>query len=211
MSAPEPPDVARLREALARLDEEPGWPDADHERLFSALHGDMSAQERGAVVEELIRNPHAAAAWRLARELEPDQPARSSPRIAPAWTWMSIAASLVIVAGAAWMLQLWRSEAPVFRGGEPSGIASLLPDDATLSRTEPVLRWTALEGARYRVRVLTPELDLLDESGDLAAPEYRLSDGVLQKIPPGSGILWQVEARLGGTAVVSPTFSAQIP
>ena len=71
MSAPEPPDVARFREALARLADEPGWPEADNERLFSALHGDMSPEERRAVVDELIRNPRAAAAWRLARELEP--------------------------------------------------------------------------------------------------------------------------------------------
>jgi ferric-dicitrate binding protein FerR (iron transport regulator) len=210
MSAPEPPDVARLREALARLADEPGWPEADAERVFSALHGDVSAEERRAVIDELIRNPKAAEAWRLARELEP--PDRAGRRLMPApMTWMAIAATVAIVAGAAWLFVPWRSGTPVFRTGESRTIASLLPDDARLSRAAPVLRWTPVEGARYRVRVLTAELDLLDESDDLSAPEYRLSEDVLRKIPGGSRILWQIEARAGGAAVVvSPTFSVQL-
>ena len=164
MTAPEPADVARLREALARLADEPGWPDVDSGRLFSALHGDVPPEERRAVVDELIRNPQAAAAWRLARELGPEEPTVVS---ALQWKWMSMAAMLLLVAGTAWLILPWRSEAPVFRGGEPRSIASLLPDDVPLSRAEPVLRWTGLEGARYRVRVLTPELALLDETEGL--------------------------------------------
>ena len=80
-----------------------------------------------------------------------------------------------------------------------------------LSRAEPVLRWTGLEGARYRVRVLTPELELLDETEDLVEPAYRLREDVLGKVPAGGRILWQVEARVRGTpAVVSLTFSTQV-
>ncbi len=208
MTAPEPSDVGRLREALARLADEPGWPDADTGRLFSALHGDMPPEERRAVVDELIRNPQAAAAWRLARELGPEEPRGVS--VLP-WKWMSIAAMLFLVVGAAWLILPWRSEAPVFRGGEPRSIASLVPDDVPLSRAEPVLRWTELEGARYRVRVLTSELELLDETGDLVEPEYRLREDVLGKIPARGRILWQVEARVRGTpAVVSLTFNSQV-
>lgn len=210
MSAPEPPDVARLREALARLADEPGWPEADAERVFSALHGDVSADERRAVVDELIRNPKAAEAWRLARELEPPDRAAGRTGTTPA-AWMAIAATVALVAGAAWLFVPWRPTTPVFRTGESRAIVSLVPDDARLSRAAPVLRWTPVEGARYRVRVLTPELDLLDESEDLTAPEYRVREDVLQKVPGGSRILWQVEARTGGAAVVvSPTFSVQV-
>lgn len=210
MSASDPPDVERLRAALARLGDEPEWPEVDAERLFSALHGDLSAEERRAVVDELIRNPRAAAAWRLARELEPDEPAHAEAR-GRTWAWMSIAAMLLLVVGVAWQFQPWRSEAPVYRGAEPRSIASLLPSDAPLAREQPVLRWTALEGARYRVRVLTPDLDLLDEAENLATPEYGLKPDVVRRIPPGGRILWQVEARVPGTAaVVSPTFSAQM-
>jgi hypothetical protein len=210
MSASDPPDVDRLRAALARLGDEPDWPEVDAERLFSALHGDMSAEERRAVVDELARNPRAAAAWRLARELEPEKPARIEGR-SQMWTWMPIAATLLLMAGVAWQWQPWRSEAPVYRSAEPRSIASLLPAGARLSREQPVLRWTAVEGARYRVRVLTPDLELVDEADDLAAPEYRLNPDVLRVIPAGGRILWQVEARVTGTAaVVSPTFSVQM-
>jgi hypothetical protein len=209
MSASEPSDVERLRAALARLGDEAGWPEVDVERLFSALHGDLSAEERREVVDELIRNPRAAAAWRLARELEPDRPAHAMAR-SRTWTWISVAAMLLLIVGAAWF-RPWRSEAPVYRSAEPRAIASRLPADSRLSRDEPVLRWTALDGARYRVRVLTPDLDALDESEDLTAPEYRLRPDVLRRIPPGSRILWQVEARIPGTAaVMSPTFSLRV-
>ena len=211
MSTSEPTDVERLRAALARLGDEPGWPEVDAERLFSALHGDMSAEERRTVVDELVRNPRAAAVWRLARELEPDQPAAHTPAWGRTWTWLSVAAVVLLIVGAAWQFQPWRSEAPVYRGAEPRSIASLVPANTRLSREQPVLRWTALEGARYRVRVLTPDLDLLDEAENLAASEYRLKPEVLRLIPPAGRILWQVEARVCGTAaVVSPTFSVQV-
>ena len=226
MSEAEPPDVERLRAALARLGDEPGWPEVDAERLFSALHGDLSAEERREVVDELVRNPRAAAAWRLARELAPVDggagqalrrrsrqagAAGATPARTPTWAWMSMAAMLVLVVAAAWQFQPWRSDAPVYRSAEPRSITSLLPADARLSREQPVLRWTALDGARYRVRVLTPELDLLDEAEDLAAPEYRLPPDVLRRIPAGGRMLWQVEARVPGTAaVVSPTFTVQL-
>jgi hypothetical protein len=209
MSAHEPPDVERLRAALARLGEEPGWPDADTERLFSALHGEMTADERRAVVDELIRNPRAAAAWRLARELAPEQ-AHAEGR-SRRWAWMSAAALVLLAAGAAWQYQIWRAEAPVFRSAEPRTIESRLPVDGRLSRTDPVLLWTAIEGASYRVRVLTPELDLLAEAGDQTLPEYRLPADVVARIASGGRVLWQVEARVPGTApVVSPTFTVEL-
>ncbi|MEP6917388.1 MAG: hypothetical protein ABJC89_17190 [Acidobacteriota bacterium] len=211
MSAPDPLDVEQLRAALARIGDEPGWPEADSERLFAALHGDLSAGERRAAVDELVRNPRAAAAWRLAMELRPDQPAAAVQRWSPTWTWMSIAATLLLLVGAAWQFQPWHGEAPVYRGADSGTVASLLPVDGRLSRAQPVLRWTAIAGARYRVRILTPDLTLLDESEDIAAPEYRLKPEALRAIPPGGRILWQVEARTpGNAAVTSPTFSAQV-
>ena len=207
MSTPEPHDVARIREALARLADEPGWPEADTGRVFSALHGDMRPEERRAVVDELIQNPQAAAAWRLARELEPREP-RSLFTLP--WNWMSMAAMLFLVIGTAWAILPRQSEAPVYRGEESREIASLLQVEV-LPRTEPVLRWTGLEGARYRVRVLTPELELLDEAEGLVAPEYRLREDVLATIPAGGRILWQVEARVRGTpSVVSLTFNTRM-
>lgn len=210
MSAPDPADVERLRAAIARLGEEEGWPEVDSERLFSALHGEMSAEERRTVVDELIQNPRAAAAWRLARELEP---AAQTTRV-PAWrqwAWLPIAATLVLFAGAAWRFVPWRTEAPVYRSAEPRAIAPVLPADGRLSRDEAVLRWTPVEGARYRVRVLTSGLEPLAEADLLDAPEYRLPPDVVRGVPPGGSVLWQVEARVrGASSVVSPTFSTQL-
>lgn len=210
MSAAEPPDVERLREALARLAEEPDWPEADADRLFSALHGDMTAEERRDVVDELVRNPRAAAEWRLARELAPPSTSTSDAG-SRRWKWLSVAATLALLAGAMWQLQPWRSEAPVFRSVETRTLESVLPDDAPLARGNAVLRWTAIDGARYRVRVLTPELDLLAEAEDLGQAEYRVPAESLAGVAVGGRVLWQVEARVPGTAtVVSPTFSAQV-
>jgi hypothetical protein len=208
MSAQEPPDVERLRAALARLGEEPGWPEVDAEKLFSALHGEMSAEERRAIVDELVRNPRAAAAWRLARELEPGraQTASSGAR----WAWLAAAAVVVLAAGAAWQMQIF-GPAPVYRSAEPRSIEARLPANARLSREQPVLQWTAIAGATYRVRVLTPELDLLAEAEEQAVPEYRLPADVVARIAPGGRLLWQVEARVPGTApVVSPTFTVEL-
>ena len=100
---------------------------------------------------------------------------------------------------------------PAYRSVEQRTITSLLPPAAVLSRAQPVLRWTALEGARYRVRVLTPELQVLEETGELASPEHTLGSDVLRRIPAGGQILWQVEGRIRGSAVVvSPTFSVRV-
>ena len=49
------------------------------ERVFDALHGNLSAEERRAVVDELVLNADAAEAWRLARELAPDPAPVAAP------------------------------------------------------------------------------------------------------------------------------------
>jgi hypothetical protein len=210
MSGSQPADIERLRAALARLADDPTWPDADTERIFSALHGEMSAEERRAVVDELVGNPQAAAAWRLAREIEPERPA-SVPAHGRPWIWLSVAATLAIVAGAVWQFQPWRSDPPVYRSAETRSIASRLTPGQRVLRADPVLRWTPVEQARYRVRIMTPGLDLLAEVDDLSVAEYRLTTDILNRTPAGGRILWQVEARVSGTAtVVSPTFSIDV-
>ena len=126
---------------------------------------------------------------------------------------MSIAAAAVLVAGLAWQFfnPTGAPEAPAYRSVEQRTITSSLPPAAALSRAQPVLRWTALEGARYRVRVLTPELEVLEETGELASPEHTLGSDVLRRIPAGGQILWQVEGRIRGSGVVvSPTFSVRV-
>ncbi len=208
MSTVEPGDVARLRAALASLRDE-GKAPVDAGRIFDAVHGQLSVAEREAVVEELLTNPDAAEAWRLAQELEPEAAAAAAPR--NEWSkWLAVAAAVVLVVGVGWQ---WLRPAPepVYRGSESRTITSALPPDGTLARTQPVLRWTGVEGWRYRVRVLTPELELLEESEETSAVEYAVSAASLQRVPSGGLILWQVEARVPeGGSIVSPTFSVRI-
>jgi len=221
MSTPDLPDVERLRAALARLDDDPEWPDVDAERIYAALHGELDAAARREMVDELIRNPRAATAWRLARELEPDQAAatpheRSEEDASTGtgtWTrrWLPLAATIALALGAAWQFQSWRDEPPGYRGEAAATIQSALPADQPLSRVRPELRWTPIEGARYRVRVLTPDLDVLAESGELTEPTYTLGPDVVSRIEPGRDVLWQVEARTAdGAPLVSPTFSTRL-
>jgi hypothetical protein len=212
VNAHEPADVARLREAFASLNG--GGPDdpVAADRIFDALHGQGTADERQAVVDQLVVNPAAMQAWRLARDMAAD--AASHPWTLPAaWKWMSVAAAAMLVVALGWqVIPLTPAEEPVYRRVETRTIASALPADAALERAHPVLRWTGIEGARYRVRVFTSDLQLLEESAESTAPEHRLSQALLQRLDPATPILWHVEARRPGEAVVvSPTFRNRMP
>lgn len=211
VSAEEPRDVARLREAFASL-AGGGQGSVDAERIFDALHGNLSAEERHAIVDELLVNPDAAEAWNLAREMAPESAVKGSAPV-ETWKWMSLAAAAVVAVVVGWQFgSPWRPvEEPVYRGVESKAITSALTPGAVLARAQPVLRWTGVEGARYRVRVLTPELDVLAETEELSGSAYVLGAEVLRRVPPGSQILWQVEGRVpGAAAIVSPTFSVRV-
>lgn len=125
---------------------------------------------------------------------------------------MAIAATLVLAVGVGWRFGPWGTTSePVYRSVEEQAITSGLADGAVLTRTAPVLRWTPIEGARYRVRVLTPDLDVLVEADELTEAEYTLGPEVLGRLAPGSQVLWQVEARAAGRgALESPTFTVRV-
>ena len=220
MSAEEPKDVARLREAFASIEGDGASDPVDAERIFDALHGETSPAERHAIIEQLVTNPAAAAAWRLAREMAPDSAQASALDRAPEerrrsvqWKWLSVAAAAVLAIGLGWQLMLPReADAPAYRSVESRAVTSALEPGADLSRGQPVLRWTAIDDARYRVRVLTADLQVLEESPEISAREYTLSQETLARIPPGTHILWQVEAQRPGEVVItSSTFSIRVP
>ncbi len=208
MSADESADPARLRTALASL-QGSGQSRVDTGRIFDAVHGRLSVEERQAIVDQLLADPDASEAWRLAIELAPD--AASERVTGQSWPrWLALAAMLVLAVGAGWWFTR-TSPQPVYRGSGQPAIVSDLPTDAVLARERPVLRWRGVEGARYRVRILTPELELIEESPELSEPEYTVGKMVLDRVPSGGRLLWQVEGRLGdGTVVVSQTFTARL-
>jgi hypothetical protein len=211
VSVEDPADIARLRKAFASLSGgEPSEP-VDAERIFDALHGEASPGERQAIVDELLVNPAAAQAWRLAREL----PAEKMPKeAAPARSgWLSIAAAALLAMSLGWQFLPPDSvEEPAYRSVGTTAIASALPPGAALARARPVLRWTGVDGARYRIRVFTATLELLEESPESPAREYTISEETIRRVAPGSRILWQVEGRVAGAEVfVSPTFGILVP
>jgi hypothetical protein len=211
VSAEDPKDIARLREALASLADDERHDPVDAERIFEALHGNnMSAEDRQAVVDQLLAKPAAAQAWRLAREMPAAAADRSAPPALRRWTAIAAAAVLALALG--WQFLPWRqAEEPAYRSVETRAIASDLPPGAVLAREQPVLRWTGVEGARYRVRVLTPDLQVLAESAESTAREYTLNRETLDRIAPDSEILWQVEGRVPGESVIlSPTFTVRV-
>jgi hypothetical protein len=218
VSAEEPTDVARLRQAFAALRDDGTSEAVDSERIFDALHGDMSAEDRHAVVDQLLSSPAAAESWRLAREMTPEPVGdahldRTLESRRPAtWQWMSVAAAVLLAAGLGWQLGPWRQAGePAYRGVESRAIASAI-QGADVRRAQPVLRWSGAEGARYRVRVMTADLQLLHESMEVATREYTIGPDVLARVAPGSQLLWQVEARIPGEGVItSPTFSNRVP
>ena len=211
MSAEEPEDVARLRAAFASV-EEGTQERVDAERIFEALHGTLDPEERRALVEELASNPDAAEAWRLAREMDPG-PGAQRVGLVRNWRWLAAAAAVVLTAGIGWQLMgpTRDTTEPIYRGVESRSITSALPPDATLPREQLVLRWNGVPGARYRVRVLTSDLEVLEESAETDVLEYRLSDETMRRVEAGSYILWQVEGRIpGDTVIVSPTFRVRV-
>jgi hypothetical protein len=211
VSAEDPGDVVRLRAALASLAGDEPHGVADAARIFDAVHGNSSAGERRAVVDELLTNPAALQAWQLARELPVDAVHHSADTTS--WSWMSIAAAAVLAIGLGWHAASWRqAQDPPYRSVEIRTLASHLPPGAVLTRSQPVLRWSEIAGAQYRVRVFTADLKVLEESVESSAHEYTLSAETLRRIPPDGQVLWQVDARVPGKSViVSPTFSIRVP
>lgn len=187
----------------------------DQGRIFDALHGELSSEERRAIVDEIADDPEALEAWRLAMELAPDPAVAVSARSLArpsSWRWLGIAAALLLSVGIAWqVLAPWRRAEPaVYRSVDGRSIASLLPEGVSLSREAPVLRWTAIDDARYRVRILTADLQPLAEASDLTAPAYRLPPDLVSRLPAGAVVLWQVEADIPAGTIVSPTFTTRL-
>ncbi len=210
-------NVQPLREAFAALAERarprPDCPEP--ERLWDAAAGQLPATQARQLVDHTASCPSCAEAWRLARELgrhaREGRPAVGSALSRGGWRWAAAAAAAVVLALVG--VQLWWTR-PV--GGPPAEyrdpdietIRSLLTDGAFLPREEFRLRWEAPpDAARFDVLVMTEELEVISRTRGLETPEYRVPDAQLEALPPGTRVLWQVEAVLedGGSAV-SPTF-----
>jgi hypothetical protein len=207
-----------LQAAFASLSESAvGGPDCPSpEAIWEAVTGAGSPAHASAVVEHTSRCFACAETWRLAREFggraipEPGS-AGSTPasRTAGLRTWTALAAAVVTLVGGFGVMMLRRGAPPiVMRAGEEVAIASLVPESAPLPREACVLKWSApAGGARYTVRVGTEDLSPVALAVNLDRTEYKVEAKDLEKVPPGSAIVWRVEAVLpDGRRIASPGF-----
>ena len=98
-----------------------------------------------------------------------------------------------------------------YRQASEDEVVSLLDDGERLPRQGFTLRWSAADDARYRLRLLTPDLQVLLDVDDLESNEYRVEAERLSAMPSGSRLLWQVDAHLpDGRQLTSATFFAEV-
>lgn len=223
-------DDIELREAfVARTGPGPGGPGAcpAPQRIYDAARGALPPGEVREVVEHLAACPECAEAWRLAVALEEEARVageeaafRPSPRrpwyLQPLRAAATVALALVAVA-VVWTAVQQPEEAPVYRDAGRLEIRSLIPEGYVLPRDEAVLRWTPVpeddpEGTTYDLRVTTEDVfaSVADAEG-LEEARYSIPAEALEQLPPGTELLWRVEARLeDGRTVASPTFTTPV-
>lgn len=228
--------VERLRAVVREEDSvEPSGEPVDADLVWRAVSGELSPEERRAVVERVAADPAWAAAWRLANELTrsasgvapPMEPQADSSRARrgdgearqkrrfrfawsqPLWGVAATAALALIVVG---VVMREGPEQPRLRGGDTAVVVSLVPEAVPLKRDDCALRWSGgPEGTRWSVRLSTEDLSWVHRVDSLETREYRVPAEVLAPLKPGTTLLWQVEARLpDGQVLRGATFVNQL-
>lgn len=191
------------------------------ERIWLAVSGALSPEERRDVIELTATNPSHALAWRVAHEMwraaEAGEHAPSATAVhRPVMTWAPrwLAAAAVVVLGTT--LGVWslmnRTVSDQFRSSTGYVVESLVPTGSALPRDSFRLRWTpGPAGSRYRVSVTTRELQVLATTEDLETNEWVVPAGELVRLDAGTTVLWQVDATLpDGGHITSDTFPVQL-
>ena len=155
--------------------------------------------------------PPCAAAWRLAREWADEVPRSRHVGRGRGGLYALVAAAVLAFAFVLLPSGL-ELRPPVMRSPDTVAARSLLDEDAALSVTEALLRWSAgPDGARYEVRVTDTSLRSIAGPVTLSEPEYQVPVESLSDLADGDRILWQVETVLpDGSRSTSTTFSARI-
>src|SRR5262249_26326757 len=130
------------------------------------------------------------------------------------WRWLAGGGALAAAALLAAVLVPrtgQREAAPVVRGRD-DGL--LRPDPAveTLDRAHPVLRWSgAPPGSPYGVVVSARDVTVLYGGSGLDPPEVEIPAEALAAVPPGSDVVWRVEAIApGGRRISSGAFLSKV-
>jgi hypothetical protein len=84
-----------------------------------------------------------------------------------------------------------------------------LTKDCTRARCE--LAWRALPGHEFRLRVLTEDLEVLQDVDLVEASSFEVPSEDLARVQPGDGLLWQVTARdPAGRTIRSITYRQEL-
>ncbi|HEY0514222.1 MAG TPA: hypothetical protein VGH73_20125 [Thermoanaerobaculia bacterium] len=199
------------------------------ETIWSAVRGELPPQQTREVVAHTALCPACAEDWRLAAELNRHPAGETAGEIAAApgapgrvirgrfGRWRPLAAAAALAAGLLIGVGVYRTgglgpQEPVYREARHEGIRSLLADQQALPRQAAVLRWTPLPGAvSYDVQVSTQDLRSVAAAKGLAVAEYRVPESALATLPPGTRLLWLVDAvRADGSRETSPTFTTPL-
>ncbi|MFQ5720364.1 MAG: hypothetical protein ACE5IK_12520, partial [Acidobacteriota bacterium] len=172
------------------------------EAIFDAAWGALSENEVAPLVAHGIECPACAEAWRLAHHAR-DEARRTSEhaigirRWTPArlgWTAVAAVAATVAVSGIILQVMSVQPAPPgVYRSTHQEVIRSRRSADGPCRVHDCLLRWQGPEGARYRVWLATPDLDILWTSEALEDTHCQVPPTVLDSLPAGASLLWRVE------------------
>jgi hypothetical protein len=215
--------LEKLRAAFAASDSAPDPRSCPSpETLWSAVRGELPAPQMREVVDHVALCAACAEDWRLAAELnrQEERAATVPGKVLqgrfgswrPLAAAVALAACLLIAVGLHRSGQLGPRQPPTYREAQHESIRSLLPAGQALPRQAAVLRWSPVTGATsYDVQVSTEDLQAVATAKGQTAAEYRVPESVLSALPPGTRLLWQVDAvRPDGTRETSPTFTTPL-
>lgn len=194
----------------------PACPPAD--RLWDALEGSLPPDESERLVLHAGACPACGVGLRVARELLRERDGSASPLLAPLspprlarrvpWPWLFAGTGTLLTAAA---LVLWPQPQPALRGAGGTSPLRALSAEGRTGREGLVLRWSALPGARYSVRLFTAGLVLVHQQAALTQEELLVPASALRSLPGGARLVWTVSARLpDGRAVTSPAYLLEL-
>lgn len=190
----------------------------DPERIWSAVRGELPRDEFGEVADHAATCPVCALAWQLGEKGSDEIGRPELPKAGKPWrAWYGLAAAAVLVMAAALVMQfrgtgfIPETSQPRYRAPVEETVLSQIPEGTALDRDACTLVWSGPETATFNIQLATSDYQVLHRETGLTATEFTIPASLIEGMPPGSIILWQIEAVLpDGTRQLSRTFKVTI-
>lgn len=186
------------------------------EQLFEAASGGLDREQRLKLVDHVSQCAECAQEWRLAMELGARPASRFENSGRARAPMFALAASVILAVGLTTYFvrpghEPRQEESAQYRDAAP-GLTPVSRTGDRLSRDRAVLRWSpGPEGSTYAVRLTTADLVLVLEQQDMTSAELAVPAAMLEKVPSGEHLLWQVEVHLpDGQRVASQTYAVTL-